>query len=62
MPDLRESEAHFAWGLGAGLDVSINPAFAFRLLQVDYIAEQSDPIRRHYRVAIGLVGTFGLRD
>jgi hypothetical protein len=58
-PELGESETSFAWGGGAGVDMRITPHVSARLMQLDYIVEKSNPIRRHYRMAVGFVGTFG---
>jgi hypothetical protein len=54
-PELGESETNFGWGAGGGIDMKITPQVSARLLQLDYIVEQSDPVRRHYRMAFGFV-------
>ena len=37
----------------------LTPHVAARLFQMDYIVERGDPIRRHYRMSVGFVATFG---
>jgi opacity protein-like surface antigen len=58
-PELGEAETNFGWGVGGGIDMKITPQVSARLFQLDYIVEQSDPIRRHYRLAFGFVAKIG---
>ena len=59
VPGSGESETNFAWGAGTGLDMRITPNVSARLIQFDYIVERANPIRRHYRMAVGFVATIG---
>jgi len=59
LPGLGESETNFGWGAGGGVDMQIAPGVAARIAQIDYLVENSTPVRRHYRVAFGLVFSFG---
>jgi opacity protein-like surface antigen len=59
VPDLGESETNFGWGVGGGVDMKISPIVAARIGQIDYLVENANPTRHHYRVAFGLVFSFG---
>lgn len=55
----NESETNMAWGGGGGMDMRINPAMSVRIIQVDFIAEQSTPARKHLVLGFGIVGHLG---
>jgi len=54
------SETAFAVGFGGGADVNVGDWGAFRLVQIDYIADRlSDEWNWNYRAGIGFVFKFG---
>jgi len=54
------SDTAFAIGFGGGADINLSDWGAFRLLQIDYIADRfSDEWNWNYRAGIGFVFKFG---
>ena len=59
------SNMAFAWGIGGGVDVSVNERFAVRLFQADYINTRTDGFSgkpaNNARVSGGFVFRFGYK-